>query len=338
MAREIVNRNRYPFPFSEEATSRPKIKDPDSRGAIYSPQASRLRRLMNESFRNPDRIVALPCACDALSAKMIEDAGFPAVFMSGFPVAGSLGLPDTGYIALGEMTQKIQETVRRISVPLIADGDTGYGGPMNMRRTVNAFALAGAAGIMIEDQTWPKRCGHTVGKAVVAEDEAYARVQAAVDERNEGLDIWIMARTDSLIHGYDVALRRAKRFIELGADCIFVEALPDLATMQRLVKDLQFPCMAAIIPGGRTENVSAGVLATAGFACVAYPFAVIAAKIKGIREMLEELKASFTQGKSPDILTADEVFDAVGFNKYYKLEERYQYAASKTGSNGHQWN
>jgi 2-methylisocitrate lyase-like PEP mutase family enzyme len=333
-----------PYPFPLEATSSTNDEEllthaklPNCRGRIPSLQASRLRALMQEAFLSSKKIIALPCTCDALTSKLVEEAGFPAVFLSGFPVAGSLALPDTGYISLGEMTQKIQETARQVTVPILADGDTGYGSPMNMRRTVQAFALAGAAGIMIEDQTWPKRCGHAAGKAVVEEDEAYARVQAAVDSRNEGMDIWIMGRTDSLIRGYDTALRRARKFIEIGVDCIFVEALPDLKMMERLVADLQFPCMAAIIPGGRTENTSAATLAGLGFSCVAYPFSVIAAKIKAVREMLEELKASFLRGKAPDILQASEVFEAVGFSDYYKLEDRYQFQASRSGKNGYQW-
>ncbi len=169
------------------------------------------------------------------------------------------------------------------------------------------------------------------------EDEAYARIQAAVDARNEGLDIWILGRTDSLIHGYDEALKRARRYIEIGVDAVFVEAVPDRQTMARLVQDLQFPCMANMIPGGRTELVSAESLAGMGYAAVAYPFALLAATIKSNREALEGLKVSFKSDKPAETLPAEEIMEAVGFPQYYEEEERYKYESKPNGSNGYQW-
>ncbi|OAL34595.1 hypothetical protein AYO20_06225 [Fonsecaea nubica] len=305
---------------------------PNGRGSIPSIQAATLRGLMLQAHADDSKILALPCSYDALSSKLVENAGFPAVFLSGFPVSSSLGLPDTGYIAFQEMASRIQETVRQVKVPIIADADTGYGSPMNVRRTVQGFALAGAAGIMIEDQKWPKRCGHTKGKAVVARDEAFARIQAAVDARDEGLDIWILARTDSLIHGYDEALARIKKFIEIGVDCVFVEAMPDQETMQRLRRDINFPCLANIIEGGKTENISAKDLASLGYSAVCYPLTLVAAKLKSICEALENLKSSLTVGKPPEILSFQDVCRGVGFDEYYKLEERYPYGGATNGS------
>ncbi|KIX95966.1 uncharacterized protein Z520_08221 [Fonsecaea multimorphosa CBS 102226] len=301
------------------------------RGARPSLQASRLRSLMLQAARDENQIVPMACSYDALSSKLTQAAGFPVVFLSGFVVAASLGLPDTGYVAFGEMTQKLSEVMRQVDVPILVDGDTGYGGPMNVKRTVQGFALAGAAGVMIEDQTWPKRCGHSQGKTVVPEVEAYARIQAAVDARNEGLDIWILGRTDSLILGYDEAVKRARRFIEIGVDAIFVEAVPDRSMMRQLVQDLQFPCMANIIPGGCTEVVSTKDLAAMGYACVVYPFALVAAEIKAVRQALQDLKVSFESGNPPDTLEAKEVFEAVGFPQYYAEEGRYQYNSMPNG-------
>ena len=180
-------------------------------------------------------------------------------------------------------------------------------------------------------------CGHTKGKSVVSRSEAYARWQAAVDARNEGLDIWIMARTDSYIHGYEEALTRAKKAIEIGVDCVFVEALPDRESMLRLRKDLNFPVFANIIEGGKTENLCARELAEMGYSAVAYPWTLVAAKLKSIRETLEAVKGSMMGGSLPSILSYNEVCEGVGFNKYYELEERYQYEGSTTGSNGYQW-
>ncbi|KAH9234183.1 hypothetical protein K456DRAFT_35690 [Colletotrichum gloeosporioides 23] len=344
MSKSIVITNPYPFHF--ETNSLPNFKKSgdratrsldSSRGRIPSLQASKLRSFMQEAHDDPSKIVAHVCSYDALSSRLCEEAGFPIVFLAGYAVASAFGLPDTGYIAFQEVAAKVQEVALVTSVPILVDGDTGYGGPMNVRRTVEGFATAGAAGIMIEDQTWPKRCGHTAGKSVVSRSEAYARWQAAVDARNEGLDIWIMARTDSLILGYDEALARAKEAIEIGVDAVFVEALPDRETMARLRKDLDFPLFANIIEGGKTENLSAKELGELGYCGMAYPWTLVAAKLRSIRETLEALKGSLTVGKPPTVLSYAEVCDGVGFNKYFELEERYQYDGRTNGANGHQW-
>jgi 2-methylisocitrate lyase-like PEP mutase family enzyme len=171
----------------------------------------------------------------------------------------------------------------------------------------------------------------------VSRSEAYARWQAAVDARNEGQDIWILARTDSLIHGYDEALARARKAIEIGVDAIFVEAVSDRAQFQRLVQDLQFPLMANIIEGGKTEELSAVDLAGLNCSVVAYPWTLVAAKIKATREALEGVKKSMLGGGLPTILSYQEVCDGVGFKEYYELEERYQYEGRQNGANGHQW-
>ena len=146
----------YPFHPSPPQSTLPESTD-NVRGRIPSSQTSRLRASWREAHRDPTKILAFPCSYDGLSSRLVEEAGFPMLFLSGFAVAGSFGLPDTGYIAMAEMCARIQEVVRITSLPLMADGDTGYGSPMNVRRTVESFAAAGAAGVMIEDQTWPKR-------------------------------------------------------------------------------------------------------------------------------------------------------------------------------------
>ncbi|RDW84039.1 isocitrate lyase/PEP mutase family protein [Aspergillus mulundensis] len=314
----------YPFSFSSnEMTSPPP---PNSRGAIPALQASRLRSLWLESYADRSKILAFPCSYDGLSSRLVEEAGFPMLFLSGFAVSSTHGLPDTGYIAMAEMCDKIQETVRVTSLPVMVDGDTGYGSAMNVKRTVESFAAAGAAGVMIEDQTWPKRCGHTKGKSVVSRGEAYARIQAACDARDEGRDIFILARTDALIHGWDEAMARAKEFKRIGADAVFVEALPDRDAMKRCVEELQMPMLANIIEGGMTENLSAKELGSLGFAAVAYPWTLVAAKLKAIKDALEGLKRSIVEdGPPPMILGYDEVCEGVGFKKYWDRETKYEY-------------
>ena len=168
MSRSDVNTHQYPFHFDDPITisqsTKPSKKPrdvtlslPNVRGQIPSIQASRLRTMMLEAHSNPEKILAHACSYDGLSSRLVEEAGFPMVFLAGYPCASSYGLPDTGYIAMQEMCDKIQEAVRQVKVPVMADGDTGYGSPMNVKRTVESYAFAGAAGVMIEDQTWPKR-------------------------------------------------------------------------------------------------------------------------------------------------------------------------------------
>lgn len=166
MSKSIVNTVPYPFKFDEYDVTKPgkqgqaqdiTITLKNVRGKIPSIQASRLRTMMLDAHNDPSKILAHCCSYDGLSSRLCEEAGFPMIFLAGYAVASSYGLPDTGYIALQEVCNKIQETVRQVSVPIMADGDTGYGSPCNVKRTVESFALAGAAGVMIEDQTWPKR-------------------------------------------------------------------------------------------------------------------------------------------------------------------------------------
>ncbi|KAL4966389.1 isocitrate lyase/PEP mutase family protein [Aspergillus stella-maris] len=317
--------NPVPYPFTFPSAP-PMTSPPNSRGFIPSPQTSHIRTLWKSAHADKSKILAFPCSYDGLSSRLVEEAGFPMLFLSGFAVSSSHGLPDTGYIAMAEMCDKIQETVRITKLPVMVDGDTGYGSPMNVRRTVESFAAAGAAGVMIEDQTWPKRCGHTKGKSVVSRGEAYARIQAACDARDEGRDIFILARTDALIHGWDEAMARAHEFKRIGADAVFVEALPDRDAMQRCVEELDMPMLANIIEGGMTENLSAKELASLGFAAVAYPWTLVAAKIKAIREALDGLKRSMLDDAPPPmILGYDEMCEGVGFKKYWDLETHYEY-------------
>ena len=165
MSKNIVNTVPYPFQFSPpivETNNNGAVKDinhvlKNVRGKIPSIQASRLRTMMLQAHADPSLIMAHACSYDGLSSRLVEEAGFPMVFLAGYTVSSAYGLPDTGYIAMAEMCDKIQEAVRQVNVPVMADGDTGYGSPLNVRRTVESFAHAGAAGVMIEDQTWPKR-------------------------------------------------------------------------------------------------------------------------------------------------------------------------------------
>lgn len=286
--------------------------------AKINPSADRLRSLLAT-----DELLVMPCCFDGLSAKMISRAGFPLTFMSGFAVsAARLGQPDTGLISYGEMVDQGRSICAATDIPVIGDGDTGYGNPVNVRRTVQGYAEAGFAAVMIEDQVAPKRCGHTRGKAVVEREEAFRRIRAAVDARNEGRDILILARTDARHdHGIDEAIERAAGFARLGADILFVEAPHDASEMRRVCEELPGPKMANLVEGGDTPLLSHAELAQIGFAIAAYPLTLLSGAMRAMQEALETMKA----GGHPDaLLDFAELRDIVGFNDYYAMEEKYR--------------
>ena len=229
--------------------------------------ADRMRALLSQG-----RILPAPGCFDAISARLVTEAGFPLAFMSGFCVsAARLGLPDTGMISYAEMLDQGRNICQASSVPVIGDGDTGYGNAISVKRTVRGYAAAGFGAIMIEDQVNPKRCGHTQGKAVVGRDEAFTRIQAAIDARNEGADILILARTDARHeHGLDEALARARRFHDMGADMLLVEALHDETDMVRVCEELPGHKVLNLIAGGTTPILPPDHLERMGFSVVHY--------------------------------------------------------------------
>ncbi|MGD9868656.1 MAG: oxaloacetate decarboxylase [Hyphomicrobiales bacterium] len=281
-------------------------------------QTDKLREILAR-----DICQAMPCCWDGLSARMIEQAGFPVTFMSGFAVSASrIGAPDTGLISYGEIVDQARNICQAVSIPVIGDGDTGYGNALNVKRTVEGYARAGCAAIMIEDQVAPKRCGHTKGKLIVSREEALERVQAAVDARNEGTNILILARTDArATHGLDEALWRAREFSRIGADILFVEAPRDEAEMRRVTSEVPGVHMANMVEGGATPVKSPAELGELGFRLAAYPLTLMSAAMKAMRDSL----AAFNEGRHPADLVLDfaELRRIVGFDAYYEQETRY---------------
>jgi 2-methylisocitrate lyase-like PEP mutase family enzyme len=280
-----------------------------------------LRRLLAE-----DTCHLMPCCFDALSAKLIQQADYHLTFMSGFAASATrLGAPDLGLMSYGEVVDQVRYITSTISIPLIADGDTGYGNAMNVRRTVLGFAQAGAAAVMIEDQVAPKRCGHTPGKEVVSRDEAFDRIHAAVDARNElvsagGPEILILARTDARHeHGLTEAIERSAHFAELGADILFVEAPHTESEMAEICRSLPGPKMANIVEGGLTPELSVDVLHGIGYSLAAYPLTLLAASMKAMTDSLRGMRESQTL----HLMDFEELRDRVGFNEYYKTSARY---------------
>jgi 2-methylisocitrate lyase-like PEP mutase family enzyme len=279
--------------------------------------ADRLRALL----ARPGLLVT-PSCFDALSARMIERAGFPLAFMSGFAVsAARLGMPDTGLISYAEMVDQGRNICGAVSIPVIGDADTGYGNALNVRRTIQGYARAGFACAMIEDQLAPKRCGHTKGKMVVGFDEALARINAAVDAREDGADILIMARTDANhTDGFDEAMRRIEAFRQAGADILFLEAPKTEQEMRDFCAGAGGPCMANMVEQGETPVLPPDRLEELGFKVAAYPLTLMNAAMTAMQAALKDMAA----GRTPAALMSfAELRDIVGFDAYYDAEERY---------------
>jgi 2-methylisocitrate lyase-like PEP mutase family enzyme len=284
---------------------------------VRSP-ADALRRLLDA-----DGLLPMPCCYDALSARLIEAAGFRLTFMSGFSVsAARIAQPDTGLISYGEMLDQGRQICDAVSIPVIGDADTGYGNPMNVRRTVEGYARAGFAAVMIEDQLAPKRCGHTRGKEVVPADEARLRIRAAVDAREAGADVLILARTDARAsHGLDEAIDRARAFADLGADILFVEAPRSEAELERVGRELPDPKLANLVEGGDTPLLSPERLEALGFKIAAYPVTLLSASIRAMQDALADLAA----GRTPErLLDWPTLRETVGFEAYERALARYR--------------
>ena len=264
----------------------------------------------------------MPCCFDALSARLIERAGFPVTFMSGFAVSvARLGLPDTGLISYAEMADQGRSICDAVEIPVIGDGDTGYGNPLNVKRTVQGYARAGFACIMIEDQVAPKRCGHTRGKQTVPREEALTRLRAALDARDEGAEILVMARTDArATEGFDEALARAKAFRALGADITFLEAPQSEAEMRRYCAEVEGPKMANLVEQGDTPLLPPAELEAIGYKLAAYPLTLQLAALQSMTEALGAMKA----GARPARLASFAELQAVaGFPEYFAAEKAY---------------
>jgi 2-methylisocitrate lyase-like PEP mutase family enzyme len=282
--------------------------------------ADRLRGLLAQPGLH-----VMPGCFDALSAKLIADAGYPIAFMSGFSVsAARLGEPDTGLISFGEMLDSLRSVTGAMpDVALLADGDTGYGNALNVQRTVREYAKAGAACVMIEDQLAPKKSGHTRGKQVVGRAEARMRIRAGVDARRDH-DILIMARTDArAVNGFDDALARCHDFVDEGADIIFLEAPESTDEMRRFCAEIPRPTMANMIDGGKTPILPPDELEAVGYRIAAYPLVLLSAAIAAMNQALAALRRGGNAPRPPE-LTFEQLQAAVGFPPYWEAEQRYK--------------
>ena len=271
-------------------------------GSPGSSSGIRLRALM------ADDLVIAPGCYDALSALLVEQAGFSAAYLSGFALSGSsLGAPDLGLISLDDVVDAVRRLTAVLSIPLIADIDTGFGGPLNIRRTVVEVEAAGAAAVQIEDQVSPKRCGHFEDKSIVDIDEAVTRVAIAAAARRRA-DTVLIARTDAVaVEGLGAAIERAKRFRAAGADVLFVEALEDVGQLEQVATALDgAPLLYNAVEGGRSPILSAAVLAEFGVRILIHPVTLLLESISAQQAALTALRAG-RQATSRSIALAREV-------------------------------
>lgn len=285
--------------------------------------AESLNRQLKALFERRSAII-VPGAPNALTARMIADAGFEAVYVTGAGVTNAfLGVPDLGLITLSELADNVSAMRDVVDVPIVADADTGFGNAVNLTRTVKVLERAGANGMQIEDQVFPKKCGHFAGKQVIAADEAVQKIRAAVDARKDQ-DFVIVARTDARsVLGFDAAMDRAQAFIEAGADVTFVEAPESMEEIAAIAK-LPAPQVINMVFGGKTPIVEQAELARLGYGIVVYANAPLQAAMLATKQVLAHLRAhGSTSGFEDQLLPFDERQAVVGKASYDAIERRY---------------
>jgi 2,3-dimethylmalate lyase len=283
--------------------------------------AARLRALVDSG-----QTIVAPGAFDPLAARLVEEAGFPAVYMTGFGTSAALiGRPDVGLLTMTEMAGNAARIADCVDIPVIADADTGYGNPLNVIRTVGAYEAAGVAGIHIEDQVAPKKCGHMEGKLVIPAQEMAAKVRAAVEARTQP-EFVIIARTDArAVEGLERALERARLYREAGADALFIEALVSEAEIQEAASAFPgVPLLFNWAEGGKTPPVSLARLTELGYRIVIFPISTLLAATAGMRAVLREIAAAGTPAAALAELPAfGEFVDFIGLPQVREAEQRY---------------
>jgi 2-methylisocitrate lyase-like PEP mutase family enzyme len=274
--------------------------------------------------------VVLPGVWDALSARLATQAGFEAVFVSGYCVAGTqLALPDFGYLTQTEVAEVARRVVGAVpGTAVVVDADTGYGNPLNVRRTVELWEQAGAAGMFLEDQVWPKRCGHMAGKQVVAVDEWLAKLRAALDHRRE---VHVTARTDArAVLGLDAALERARMARDLGVDAVFVEAPQSVAELEAIAKALpDVSLVANMVEGGSTPLLTPAELAELGFRLIVSPLSGLFTMVRAMRTAFAVLRDEGTlRDHLGEVVDFDTFGEIVGLPEQFELERRYRTESS----------
>ncbi|HEX9314090.1 MAG TPA: isocitrate lyase/PEP mutase family protein [Actinomycetota bacterium] len=274
------------------------------------------------------KTINMPGVYDALTARLASEAGFEVVFISGYSVSGSrLGLPDFGYLTQTEITDAARSVCAATALPVIVDADTGYGNPLSAVRTARLLAGAGGAGIFLEDQEWPKKCGHFAGKRVVPPGDWLAKLRAVLDLRAEGVDLFLVARTDARAAvSLDEAIDRARAARDLGVDAIFVEAPEGIDDLERVAKEVEGVVRVAnMIEGGRTPLLTPKELHDLGYELIVTPLSAIFAAAKAVREAFAVLRREGTLRDHPELaLSFSEFEPVVDLAGHRRLEDRYR--------------
>ena len=278
-----------------------------------------------KSMLKSKKPLVIPGVYDALGAKIAQKVGFDAMFQTGYGTSATLfGMPDYGFIGSTETVDNARRICRAVSVPVIIDADTGYGNALSVWKLVKELESAGAGGIFLEDQKWPKRCGHMQGKEIISQEEYTEKLSAAIDAR-ENKDFIIVARTDArATEGLDDAIQRGKQNRETGADAIFVEAPRSLDEMKKIGKEINAPLVANMIEGGATPLSSAEILNKIGFKIILYPLSVLYANTFATMNILKELKKTGSTSKyEQKVVNFDQFNDLVELSKFREMEKKY---------------
>ncbi|MGI6142390.1 MAG: isocitrate lyase/PEP mutase family protein [bacterium] len=284
-------------------------------------KTSMLRKLLASK-----EILVAPGAHDVMTAKIIEQTGFNAVYMTGYGTSASvLGRPDVGLLTLTEMVTQARNIVNAVNVPVIADADTGYGNVVNVMRTVREYERAGVACIQLEDQVAPKRCGHMLGREVIPAEEMVAKIRAAVEARQDP-DLMIMARTDARTnHGIEEAIRRGKAYEEAGADILFIESPENEEEMRLVGSSFNVPVLANMIEKGRTPLKTAKELEDMGFGLVIWPLSSVYVTAKAVRDLMVALKEQGTAANLLDsMIPFGEFNELIGLPEINEIQNRFK--------------
>lgn len=285
-------------------------------------KSSKLRKLINNKHS-----ILVPGVYDALSARIADNLGFRAIFHTGYGTAASVfGLPDIGLVSFKEMLDHVRNICDSTNIPVIADADTGYGNSINTMRTIRAYIQAGAAGLILEDQQWPKKCGHMKDKKIIESDEMAYKIQAAVEVRDEEKsDLVIIARTDSYASGgIEESLKRIKLYQKAGADVLFVEAPFDLTDLKKISRAVNSPLLLNQIEGGKTPIIKFNEAQRLGFKIILYPLTSLFVAAQGIQEVMTYMIDNKTSvGMEKDLMDLKQLNELVNLDSFYKLEKQY---------------
>ncbi len=280
---------------------------------------------IRERLADDDDIIILPGVYDALTAKIAENVGFESAFQTGYGTSASLlGMPDFGFLNAGETLENAKRIINSVNIPILVDIDTGYGNPLNVWKIVKDLERIGAKGIFLEDQVWPKRCGHMTGKTVIPKEEYILKLHAAIDAREDN-EFIIVARTDSLAQfGIEEAIERGKEYKRIGADVIFIEAPKTIDQMELIAKEIKAPLLANMIEEGITPNLTADQLRKIGFKMVVFPLSALYSATFAIKQTLQTLKKMGTTKELKNkMITFQEFNDLVNLSAYRNLEKKY---------------